>query len=662
MAKLRQSLLPFTSESQPDGLPKSPDPSSIPSKPPLQLPTELWDRILDPLETFAIKKFRLVCLQWSVLGAERLYSTVYLNPYESSWSGLISVSTSRYASSVKKIVWNPLELPEECLDGEIWKSRYRNLLQGLKHRQILQFHQAYAKAYRDCISFWGSSKLESIVGAMNNLRNCHEIVLSDEYDLESSCEDSYLRVGIRSDPDLLKKPTTWGLRPQMWKQTREGRDSLLAAEDIFRTLRGCHLITSLKIDFWAAHWNEIHEVLKYDDIGNPSSRRSIRTMVKYRHISELEFKVRFCEFPSLWVEGSSIQSTLGYVFACTDSFPDLRELSFTPSFSEPGHGYIEYQLESESIGDDGIALDTPARPTITASELLTGHASALALAGSVLSCVYADLILTASPLANLRTLRFSNTTLDTRLLLYWLASHKQLPGSSISIHLRDTAVLYGLDPELFLNALAQLNVRICYDRHTTFHYPLDSEFSQHIQIPSLDCYLMNRRKITTARHWSKEALCSPDIGRILEPFPKYRGMARQRSAEFLHRPDEFEQIIMDYAKNEYLTAQTVFYSYCISLDEHGTWEWARVTTDLHDLTDSGEQKRTAILVTLRLCSKHPHEYALYDDTESEILDAAIRGIEELVQDVQAKQEIEGQELLRQYETELLGLDLIEAEA
>src|SRR5947207_6385219 len=73
MVKLRQTLLPFTSKPSQDELPKPPDQShhqnSISPKPPPQLPTEVWDHILDPLGTIALKKFRLVCLEWSAIGA-----------------------------------------------------------------------------------------------------------------------------------------------------------------------------------------------------------------------------------------------------------------------------------------------------------------------------------------------------------------------------------------------------------------------------------------------------------------------------------------------------------------------------------------------------------------------------------------------------------------
>ncbi|KEF57351.1 uncharacterized protein A1O9_05268 [Exophiala aquamarina CBS 119918] len=338
------------------------------------------------------------------------------------------------------------------------------MLRGLKHRQILHFHQVYVKAYRDRKGFLRSSKIESIQGAINNLLNCHDIILSDDYDLQTGCKDSDFRVGILSHPDLLNKLTTWGLRPQMWEWTNEPRDSLLAVGDIFQALQGCFFITSLTIDFWAAHWNEIHGAIKYEYIGNPSSRRFLRTELKYPHIHQLEFKVRFCEFLWNWVKEPSIQSTLKHVIGCTDSFPELQELSFAPSFSEPEQGYVEYfQLRSESIDDDGggdddIALNTRFNPTTTATERVTRDALAQGLTDTVLNCMYAELLPTTFPLPKLRTVRFSNATLDMRLLLYWLASHKQLPSSSISIHLLETTIFHGLNPGLFLEALAQLNV------------------------------------------------------------------------------------------------------------------------------------------------------------------------------------------------------------
>src|SRR5882757_2467586 len=101
-----------------------------------------------------------------------------------------------------------------------------------------------------------------------------------------------------------------------------------------------------------------------------------------------------------------------------------------------------------------------------------------------------------------------------RLLLNWLASHKQLPTSSISIHLLETTILYGLDPVLFSEALAQLNVSISYG-HNTFHRPLDSTLARNINIPVLECYVINGRKGSTIQQWSNDSLCSPDIDHLL---------------------------------------------------------------------------------------------------------------------------------------------------
>jgi hypothetical protein len=311
MAKLRQPLLPFTSKPPLDKLPKARDPGnhqySILSKPPPTLPSRLRDHILDLLGTCTLKRFRLVCLQWSVLGAEHLYSTVYLNRYESSWSGLTSISTSRHASLVKKIMWNPLELSEEWLDGEIWSSRYQNLLRGLKHWQILLFHQAYTTVYGDRKRFWRSSEIKAISGAINNLPRCHEIVLSDECDLETSCKDPHFRAGILSDSNLLKNPTTWGLRPHSWRWTEDQYESMLAAEAMFQALRGCRYITCLRIHLWAQHWNIIDDVIRNEYTGDRYSPRCIRTILEYPHISELEFKLRFCELRWLGIEEPSIQ-------------------------------------------------------------------------------------------------------------------------------------------------------------------------------------------------------------------------------------------------------------------------------------------------------------------------------------------------------------------
>jgi hypothetical protein len=322
-----------------------------------------------------------------------------------------------------------------------------------------------------------------------------------------------------------------------------------------------------------------------------------------------------------------------------------------------------YQLESDSIDDDDATLTTFVQPRTTASELLSKHATAQGLTDTVLNCMYAEIPPTASPLPNLSVLRFSNVTLDMRLLLYWLASHKQLPSSTISIHLVGTTVLYGLDPVLFLEALSQLNVRISSNSHNTFHHPLDPTFGRYIKTPRLDCYLFNGRQIATARRWSKDALYSPDIGHVLEPFPQFHATLTRPCAIFNHRSDELEQFIIDYAITEYVKAQMIFYSYFISLDEQkcSTWEWVRLKPHLHGPIYPEKQKQIVPLVTLKLTSGLPNDVFLYGETWSEEVDSGISALEEILQDTQVQQEIEDQELLRQYETEFLGLDWIDAE-
>ena len=129
----------------------------------------------------------------------------------------------------------------------------------------------------------------------------------------------------------------------------------------------------------------------------------------------------------------------------------------------------------------------------------------------------------------------------------------------------------------------------------------------------------------------------------------------------MHRPDEFKQFIIDYAKKEYRSGQMVRYIYCISPDEHGnvTWEWVRSREHSGTSTDSKEQKQTAALMILELIGGNPY-YPEWE-TRLEIEDHEISALEEVIHEREAQQEIEDQELLRQYEMELLGLDLMEVE-
>ncbi|KAJ4527839.1 hypothetical protein HRR83_000592 [Exophiala dermatitidis] len=495
----RQTLLPFrpvantyfdTSEPQQCDS-GSASGISHPEKPPTHLPTEIWDQILGSLGTLALKTFRLVCRQWSVIGTPYLFSTVYVNNWYDSWSHLIDIATSPKADLVQRLVWNAVVLPQDCLDADKWSHRYQNLLRGLPHSEMLRFYGAFKFLAEQRYGLTGSIKTPEMVEAMWSLRHCRELVLSDDFDLETACLDAHVRSKVQQDSNIIYKPSTWSLKPRMWV---EGGDTFPfhCLGDEMSMFTECASITSMTVDLWASHWQFF--IAKTMIQGQGAYRREF----SHPTVQSLTLSVKFCRVP--WfneeIEGPSVMNVLEGAFTAAASLPNLHELHVEPAFVEAGPGHMQFirdlwlgpsnSDDSASDVDDSQIPEDPdldesydaqaermlIQPTTLAADLVGLYGHVHGCSGAVINSVYAELCPRLTEMPSLRLLHLHNCSLNARLFLGWLCARSWTSPSKLSIHLRGPCVVYGLPGRVFLQALEPLRVKLFYDVQNLFSCPV----------------------------------------------------------------------------------------------------------------------------------------------------------------------------------------------
>ncbi|OQV01788.1 hypothetical protein CLAIMM_07082 [Cladophialophora immunda] len=602
---------------------------------------------------------RLVCRDWAEIGADFLFSTAYLNSYEKSWAGLLNICDSSHARRVRRIVWNPLVLYEECLDGPTWSLRYPNLIKGLKQSEIFRLHQEYAKVYQARRGQLRSSEIRSVSEALQKLSSCHECVISDDYDLETICLDPYLRMRIQGDPDLLRRAANWGLRPRWWLENGEIRDILRTGVELFKLVQNCAAIERLSVNYWDENWTNMVaedtrlgglEGYKIDRTSNPNIQ-SITLHLKYCRGNWLPF--------DRWDVRTNFQFTFGGLF----SFPELRELSFEPAYTDPGLGFMEFvnalkraeETDSESPEDNDEAIDSPResqRGYKTLSDLEEAYSRPDGFTLDMMCSLIAQLDLGLVKLSKLTKLSLTNVTLDVRCLLLWLCEQEQLPLSGLSIHLQGTTFLFDLDQETIFYALAQLNVNLAYIPENTFHYlpSPDARFAEpYYGANTLECVT----PFSSVRNlcWSMydiHELVRRGLPAQMPAFPLSGGKVTPGPVEIKRRPSKFWSIQRSYQHRE---PDVQLFHYCMPGPEGGICDWLDERIYRTELP-----RALSLLMFNPFWDRDPNPSAGYfgEEVEHEILVHTT----ELDQETTEPKEQE-QQLVLQYEAELLGLDILE---
>ncbi len=626
------------------------------------LPEEVWCLILGPLGLLALKTLRLVCRDWAIRGAPWLYSTLYLNCYKKCWDGLVAISKSNYACHVTRIVWNPLVLMEECLDAAIWKSRYPNLLRGLTHGQTLHFYETFVKVYKSRISLLRSSSLDPMSEALASLHNCREIILADDYDVETSCSDPFLRTRIQGSAELLGGPLVWSLSPRMWKETSENTDALTLGPEVFRILQNCPSVTNMTMDFWAAH------SLRWTEILSPYCVDRQKPNSKYSGVSCLTLVLKFC--PSDWLDSGSpsTQRALSDLFGSTMSLPELTELTVKPLFVDPGKEYMQFCLDQQrnDRSDDGEYFssnwsDAPellnafTRPDCSASLLTALQADQEGWTEAVYKTVSAEFRPEFVQIPKLRLLRLYDLTVDSRLFLCWLSSQKHLPTSQLTLELHGIVIIFGLDNTFVRKALASLNVHLRYGTADSVCYFPDSQDTT--EVPHIAIEATEGRCDVRQRYWIHEEWPPSTVGDMVTPNILDRSILDINplgTAQVLSRSNDFEDLIVCHGE---LEREVSYFTYRARLSKGiVVWEWIEGSLENTFHSFDAEQSRAVPLLraTIRRYRPYYDSYGDYDDYWHTGGEAEVQTREQ-IEDLQEEEE---QHLLLMYETELFGLDLV----
>jgi len=189
----------------------------------------IYGTVSGPPWNFALKKFPPGVQQWSVLGASAFYS-----PFTSALTNqlvrLLPYPHRRHASCQEDSVY-PLELLRNVSTAKYGPLDTRTCSK-IKHRQILQFHQAYLEATATVNAsaihqYRIGSRVLSTTSLIVTKSFCPMSAI-----LESSCKDP-IRQRFVGSP-IFRRDQLHGMRPQM--QEWNGRNPA-RGRDLFQALR-----------------------------------------------------------------------------------------------------------------------------------------------------------------------------------------------------------------------------------------------------------------------------------------------------------------------------------------------------------------------------------------------------------------------------------------
>ncbi len=646
------------------------------SSPPPTLPSEVWNQILRSLSTIALKKLRLVCREWSIIGAAWLFETVYLNCYEKSWAGLVSLSRSRHAATVRSIEWNSMVLYDDFEDAAIWASRYCKLLRGLTHSDVVRFHNTYSRVYRAHRTLLRSTTLDAAAEALQTLRNCHHAIISDDYDFADTC-DNFLGAAIANHlPNVLDQPCIWGLRapyvPIGASTCRQAESDILEnVPDFFTVLSQCSNVKSMTLFMWEDHLSRLGQP-SFWPCGPWRSANVDPTLNAY--VTSIDCRLKSPDRPimSEWDAYTILPPNREVTFDHFRNFSCLRDLRVEVTLSPPG-GPIpssKHRRETRPI-DSEVSSNASRDSSASSHESESGGCDEPfvdrrtdGFTESMFGCLCTPLQLTFSQFSCLRTLTLSNLSLNATSVLCFLCSQQQLPKSSFSLQLQGTVIIYNLVPEVFFDCLKQLNVQICYEPTSTYYYPPAlPDYHLWEKVPSLTCRTICEGRVTLSGGFYQNLPERPYPGEdgtaLPEQMPTCPSTARQNTTRealiIQDRPNQYQHSIPSLTSVLFSRpAATQLYR----LRKQGAqtvWEWIPETDALDPRTKS-PWTDTHILHSLRVEEEYGDDGGSYYREDEPIRKAMIFDSQF---ERAARESHYMQDMLQHYERELLGTDLLD---
>lgn len=461
------------------------------SQPAPAVPAEVWMQILPGLPTIALKSVRLVCKAWSSVATPELFRVVYLDNFNLSWARLRQLSKSSYASLVEKIIWTPLYLSKRCLNADVWSSKYPNLLKGLTHYERADLHHIFRSVLRQEFKQIGSGSkhLEhDDLSRFSALVNCRHVLFSDNIDIETRCIDPNVRRRMQRDRQLLNQAAAWG-RSLVYNPLLKEEDGERVGIDnmdnmwllLARLPSTSHLCIATSTD--------------------ATTPRGFPKNCICPNIQTVRFQIHFYHHTDMILDSDTHEDMphrlQGLVQFCSGLFANLRSLTLSSVYTDPGSEFSEpyrlkyldwireidsdYASDESAVADDEIEAQTWSEnsPRNTEGRRLSQIDEKFdtlpdGLDRHHLDALEAKLTFGIWKMPELREVFLSNFSLNVQSLIGWLANQPQLPKNGIALHLRGHNILHGFAPEVFLQLLDSLNVRLLLDENSkTLYYEND---------------------------------------------------------------------------------------------------------------------------------------------------------------------------------------------
>lgn len=649
------------------------------SKPAADLPTEIWDLILKDLTSISLKIFRLVCQKWARVGSEWLFRTVYVDSYITSWKRLEQLSKSRYASRVRTIVWSSLDLPDRPLDIDEWLAHYPNLLAGTNHITTTKLYEAY----RRCVRKKWYMKLEKDMypkTVFSNLTNLCELVIRDDLDLESQCQDSMLCAYLRCDASFMESVAVWGHSPVIWRDRHTP-----VIEDfsiMFSLLADCSSLVSCRVALWDRHWKQCTEIPSYRWISHPK-------------ISRLDLTFKYCKIYADYLDDyeyrTSVIDGLHGALQCLSDLPELENLTVKPCFQEPCLAfreiykkalYSEYELDESDhdflceIRDRTCDCNFEESSVTDVNRNLRTTLDMLypTLSNSIEAIFHPGLV----TMLKIRTLVLYDIVVDLNGLVAWLCQQASYSREELTIYFRGHILLYGLNIGLFYRLASYFRVTIVCDE-TVLVYDTENTQSHSLLQHHLggyeNCFFWHEYPDTSnPRNWwgvrhgfNREMIdtCIETLEPLTKPFGDFDRSLRIGTVQ---EPLSLFQTVRSghFAQQE---GRDLYY-YCMDLCDDGTVNFFWTT-----FADSSKnlRKRANIHILIAAQKYHHDEHDPFMDHEDDMIanqvaneiahaEDSCNGYLEADSVENEMVDAENQALISIYETELLGRDHFDSES
>ena len=499
------------------------------ARPAPDLPLELWDLIFSGLGTFSIKNFRLVHPKWASTGARFLFQTVYLNVHPQSVDGVIQIASSIHAPLIQNIVWSPLALWPDCSDAERWRLIYKNLLENLKHAELVQLHRHYRRLIIEQSRGYSDDQVTNLATAMGKFVNCREFTVHDDLkDMEFACGDPVLKHAVQRSSQF-HRASFWVSRPRsrflpdefLNNSTLQDfvNDSIVTScVKIISSLYNCPSVTQFTVLckewFWASVTSALLNSSSTYHRGSGEFRKNGQVFICVRNLyMMLERPInnfrQVCfsnsEVPLEYLGSFSLPELVHLTLRIVPvkySIVDGMSFNFSEDLvSDEGNEYHE-----SSYHDTTLQIE----PTWKFSHLLEDLDGSVSEAASESGgypppvdkfdlVKYYQRFVEETKLSQglvkfpkLEKITLGNVLIDTDLLLAWCWIQPRLPQSRLTITMVDVVLLDQILLKDFVDALSRLNVELVYDNGTTGYFDR-SQWAHRVSVESRRLAVASKR-------------------------------------------------------------------------------------------------------------------------------------------------------------------------